>query len=107
MINAPANRTPAQAGADLMVAVAVVAGIIRFDVNHFIITHVQPQGAAAAAVNRAGAPDNAGVVPVACCTAAAARRSVKGRVSPPAASAREPRAVDLSSARRLTPPGDS
>ncbi|MEV8827929.1 hypothetical protein AB0063_05985 [Klebsiella pneumoniae] len=45
-----------------MVAVAVVAGIIRFDVNHFIITHVQPQGAAAAAVNRAGAPDNAGVV---------------------------------------------
>ncbi len=62
MINAPANRTPAQAGADLMVAVAVVAGIIRFDVNHFIITHVQPQGAAAAAVNRAGAPDNAGVV---------------------------------------------
>ena len=46
MIDAPANRTPAQAGADLMVAVAVVAGVIRFDVNHFIITHVQPQGAA-------------------------------------------------------------
>ncbi|MFO5852107.1 hypothetical protein [Klebsiella pneumoniae] len=45
-----------------MVAVAVVAGVIRFDVNHFIITHVQPQGAAAAAVNRAGAPDNAGCV---------------------------------------------
>ncbi len=43
MIDAPANRTPAQAGADLMVAVAVVAGVIRFDVNHFIITHVQPQ----------------------------------------------------------------
>ena len=62
MIDAPANRTPAQAGADLMVAVAVVAGVIRFDVNHFIITHVQPQGAAAAAVNRAGAPDNAGCV---------------------------------------------
>lgn len=62
MIDAPANRTPAQAGADLMVAVAVIAGVIRFDVNHFIITHVQPQGAAAAAVNRAGAPDNAGCV---------------------------------------------
>ena len=40
-------------------------------------------------------------------TAAAALRSVKGRVRPPAASAREPRAVDLMSARRVTPPGDS
>lgn len=45
-----------------MIAVAVVAGVIRFHVDHFIITHVQPQGAAAAAVDRTGAPDNPGVV---------------------------------------------
>ena len=45
--------------------------------------------------------------PAACGTAAAALRSVKGRGSPPAASAREPRAVDLSNARRVTPPEDS
>ena len=74
MIDAPTNRAPAQAGADLVVAVAVVAGIIRFDVNHFIIPHVQPQGAAATAVDRTGAPDNAGVVASSllyCCRGAA------------------------------------
>ena len=81
MVDAPANRTPAQAGADLVIAIAVVAGVIRFDIHHFIITHVQPQGAAAAAVDRTGAPDNAGVVAgsLLYCRRGAAQRKGEGK----------------------------
>ena len=92
------RRIEAQAGADLMVAVAVVAGVIRFDVNHFIITR-------AAAGQRLPqlteqAPQTMRVVSPVACSVPPPR--VNG-VSPPAASAGEPRAVDFSSARRLAP----
>ncbi|EFU32530.1 hypothetical protein HMPREF9350_05638, partial [Escherichia coli MS 85-1] len=40
---------------------------------------------------------------LACCTVAAALRRVNGKEKPPAASAREPIAVDLTSVLRLMP----
>jgi hypothetical protein len=40
VIDAPANGTAAQAGAHLVIAINIRAGIIRFDPDHFIITHV-------------------------------------------------------------------
>jgi hypothetical protein len=43
VIDAPANGTAAQAGAYLMVAIIIVAGVIRFDPGDFIIAHVQTQ----------------------------------------------------------------
>ncbi|CZX71173.1 Uncharacterised protein [Enterobacter hormaechei] len=64
-----------------MVAVNILAGIIRFNPVDFVIANVQTQGAAAAALFRP-----------------------KGNAIPPAASAKDPMAVDLTRVRRLIPP---
>ena len=58
VVDATANRTSAQAGANLVIAVDILAGVIRFDPVHLIVADVQTQCAAAATVNRAGAPDD-------------------------------------------------
>jgi hypothetical protein len=105
MVYSTANRSTAQARTHLMIAINIIAGIIRFDPVHFIITDVQAQRTATTAVYRTGSPYHFifrglhGVL---------YRRSgafmPKGKESPPAASAREPIAVDLTSIRRLIPP---
>jgi hypothetical protein len=58
MIDTATNGASAQAGANLMIAVNVIAGIVRFDPVDLVVTHVQAQRAAAAAVYGAGSPDN-------------------------------------------------
>jgi len=41
MVNSPPDRASAQAGANLMVAVDIVAGIVRFDPEYLVVPHVQ------------------------------------------------------------------
>ncbi len=41
-----------------MVAVDIVAGIVRFDPEYLVVPHVQSQRATAAAVNRTSTPDH-------------------------------------------------
>ena len=56
VIDAATNRTSSQAGAHLVIAIHILAGVIRFDPVHFVVADVQTQRTAAAAVDRAGAP---------------------------------------------------
>ena len=58
VVDAAANRAPAQAGSDLVIAVDILTGVIRFDPVHFVIADVQTQRTAATAVDRTGAPDH-------------------------------------------------
>ena len=53
-----AHGATAQAGAQLVVAERVVAGGVRLDPGDLVVLHVQAQGAAAVAVDRAVAPDD-------------------------------------------------
>lgn len=87
-----------------MIAVDIVASIISFNPPDFIIFYMQTQGAATAAVDRTGAPDDfIFLLRMACCTAAAAVRIPNGKDTPPAASASEPSAADFTNVLRLTP----
>jgi hypothetical protein len=88
-----------------MIAVDILPGIIRFHPVNFVVTDMQAQRAALPQFTEQ-APQttlsSAGCT--AFCTAAAALFNPNGNEIPPAASAREPIAVDLTSVRRLIPP---
>ncbi|EPF17638.1 hypothetical protein HMPREF0201_01995 [Cedecea davisae DSM 4568] len=58
VVDATANGAPAQAGANLMIAIVIQPGIIGFDPVDLFIADVQAQRAAAAAVDRTGSPDH-------------------------------------------------
>src|SRR5690606_19527379 len=58
VINATADGASAKTGAHLMIAVDILPGIIRFHPVNFVVTDMQAQRAAAAAVHRAGSPDH-------------------------------------------------
>ena len=58
VVEPAADRAAAQAGADLVIAELVVAGVVALDPGDLVVLDVQAQGAAALAVDRAVPPDD-------------------------------------------------
>lgn len=100
MINTPADGATAQTGAYLMVAVLIAAGIVSF---HQVTSLSLTCRRSAQLLPQLTEQAPQITFSLACCTVAAALRRVNSKEKPPAASAREPIAVDLTSVLRLMP----